>query len=94
MGANSLAEATIVTADRSLVTVSESDPPSPPKDRLFRAICGAGGANFGVVVQMKLHVQKFANLRDMVVTSRYQWFPNDAITDNLVTTINTFYATP
>ncbi|KAK1828988.1 FAD binding domain-protein [Podospora conica] len=94
MGADTLAEATLVTADGSLVTVSESDPPSSSKGRLFWALRGAGGGNFGIVVQMKLRVKKLANPRGMVVAGRYQWFPNDGITDDLVATMNTFYATP
>lgn len=94
MGADTLAEATLVTADGSLVTVSESDPLKSDKGRLFWALKGAGGGNFGVVVQMKLHVQKLRNLRGMVVAGRYQWFPKDGFTDDVTATMNTFYSTP
>jgi len=94
MGADTLAEATVVTADGSLVTVGESDPPASDKGRLFWALRGAGGGNFGVVVEMKMHVQKLRNLQGMVVAGRYQWFPKGGITDDVMKTMNAFYATP
>lgn len=94
MGADTLAEATLVTANGSLVTVKESDPPTSDKGRLFWALRGAGGGNFGVVVQMKLHVQKLSNRHGMVVAGRYQWFPELGFTDDVMATMNAFYATP
>lgn len=94
MGADTLAEATLVTADGSLITVRKSDPLTSKEGRLFWALCGAGGGNFGVVVQMKLYVQKLSNLQGMVVAGRYQWFPKSGLTDDVVTTMNTFYRTP
>ncbi|KAF2807335.1 FAD-binding domain-containing protein [Mytilinidion resinicola] len=94
MGADTLAEATLVTANGSLITVTESDPPTSDKGRLFWALRGAGGGNFGVVVQMKLHVQKLSNRHGMVVAGRYQWFPKSGFTDAVMATMNAFYATP
>ncbi|KAE8449113.1 hypothetical protein EG329_008496 [Mollisiaceae sp. DMI_Dod_QoI] len=94
MGADTLAEATLVTADGSLVTVKESDPPGSDKGRLFWALCGAGGGNFGVVVQMKLHVQKLSNRYGSVVAGRYQWFPKSGFTNDVLAVMNSFYATP
>jgi FAD binding domain/Berberine and berberine like len=94
MGADTLAEATLVTANGSLVTVKESDPPNSDNGRLFWALRGAGGGNFGVVVQMKLHVQKLSNRDGMVVAGRYQWFPKSGFTDDVMATMNAFYATP
>ncbi|RYP11086.1 hypothetical protein DL764_000244 [Monosporascus ibericus] len=94
MGADTLAEATLVTANGSLITVKDSDPPTTDKGRLFWALRGAGGGNFGVVVQMKLHVQKLSNRHGMVVAGRYQWFPKSGFTDDVMATMNGFYATP
>lgn len=94
MGADTLAEATLVTADGSLITVKESDPPTSDKGRLFWALRGAGGGNFGVVVQMKLHVQKLRNRNGTVVAGRYQWFPKSGFTDGVMAVMNAFYATP
>jgi hypothetical protein len=94
MGADTLAEATLVTADGSLITVGESDPPTSDKGRLFWALRGAGGGNFGVVVQMKLHVQKLRNLQGTVVAGKYLWCPPSGFTDDVVATMNTFYRTP
>ncbi|KAF2255944.1 FAD-binding domain-containing protein [Trematosphaeria pertusa] len=94
MGADTLAEATIVTANDGIVTVRKTDPPGSWERRLFWALQGAGGGNFGVVVQMKLSVQKLRNLRGMVVAGRYQWFPPSGFTDDVVATMNAFYRTP
>ncbi|OAL53541.1 FAD-binding domain-containing protein [Pyrenochaeta sp. DS3sAY3a] len=94
MGADTLAEATLVTADGSIVTVKDSDSLNSDKGRLFWALCGAGGGNFGVVVQLKLHVKKLSNPDGMVVAGRYQWFPKDGFTDDVMETMNSFYAIP
>ncbi|KAL8285146.1 hypothetical protein RB597_002303 [Gaeumannomyces tritici] len=93
MGADTLAEATVVTATGDLVTVSESDPPMSKNGRLFWALRGAGGGNFGVVVEMKLKVQKLSNYQKTVVAGRYTWYPKGGITDELVEVMNAFYAT-
>ncbi|KAK3934292.1 hypothetical protein QBC46DRAFT_428060 [Diplogelasinospora grovesii] len=58
MGCDALTEATIVTADGELVTVKESDDKQLEKGKLFWALRGAGGGNFGVVVELKMKVQR------------------------------------
>ncbi|PON26705.1 hypothetical protein TGAM01_v204206 [Trichoderma gamsii] len=63
MGCDTLAEATVVTADGELVTVKETDDRNSKKGKLFWALQGAGGGNFGVVVQMKLKVQNYKTLK-------------------------------
>ncbi|KAI1170929.1 FAD-binding domain-containing protein [Nemania sp. FL0916] len=94
MGSDTLMEATLVTAKGQLVTVKETDDRMSDKGRLFWAIRGAGGGNFGVLVQMKLKVQKLKNRDKMVVAGRYQWFPKDGWADNSIATMNDFYVTP
>jgi FAD/FMN-containing dehydrogenase len=94
IGADTLAEATLVTANGSLVTVKESDLADSDNGRLFWALCGAGGGNFGVVVQMKIHVQKLSSRYGRVVAGRYQWFPQDGFTSDVLATMNEFYAVP
>lgn len=50
--------------------------------QLFWALCGAGGANFGVVCEIKLDVHKLGNgsnpiaEANQVVAGRHTWFPN------------------
>ncbi|KAI0882480.1 uncharacterized protein GGS22DRAFT_195761 [Annulohypoxylon maeteangense] len=91
MGSDNLMEATIVTAEGELVTVGEGDDSNSDKGRLFWAIRGAGGGNFGVVVQMKLRVQKLSNRDGMVVAGRYQWFPPGGFNVEDITTMNEIY---
>jgi hypothetical protein len=93
MGSDTLKEATVVTANGRLVTVKDSDDPSSDEGRLFWALCGAGGGNFGVLVEMKLKVQQLQNEDGDVVAGRYQWFPKSGITDDFITTMNNFYTT-
>ncbi|KAK1761760.1 hypothetical protein QBC33DRAFT_553363 [Phialemonium atrogriseum] len=93
MGSDTLMEATLVTADGELVTVKETDDPKSKEGRLFWALCGAGGGNFGVLVQMKLKVQQLQSMNGMVVAGRYQWFPTDGFTDDVIDTMNDFYTT-
>ncbi|KAM3504998.1 hypothetical protein MY11210_008135 [Beauveria gryllotalpidicola] len=93
MGSDTLKEATVVTASGEIVTVSENHHPESREGQLFWALRGAGGGNFGVVVEMKLHVQKLRNSNGMVVAGRYQWFPTSGITDEVVSTMNKFYTT-
>lgn len=90
MGSDTLKEATVVTANGKSVTVSDSDSPDSDKGRLFWALCGAGGANFGVLVQMKMKVQRLRS-QEVIVAGRYQWFPKLGITDNFMTTMRNFY---
>ncbi|KAL6897636.1 hypothetical protein GGI43DRAFT_423994 [Trichoderma evansii] len=93
MGCDTLAEATVVTADGELVTVKETDDRNTKEGKLFWALQGAGGGNFGVVVQMKLKVQKLQNLEGTVVAGRYQWFPEEGLSDEVISTMNDFYTT-
>ncbi|KAI5924028.1 hypothetical protein F4810DRAFT_158975 [Camillea tinctor] len=91
MGSDTLLEATIVTANGSLVTVNKDDKPDSDKGKLFWALRGAGGGNFGVLVSMKLKVQELR--KNDVVAGRYQWFPDSWGTDDFMTTMNNFYTT-
>jgi len=90
MGSDSLVEATVVTADGELVTVDEKDPPDSDKGKLFWALRGAGGGNFGVLVEMKLKVHNLQN-KD-VVAGKYEW-PEPEATDDFMTTMNDLYTT-
>ncbi|KAK7946374.1 uncharacterized protein PG986_010695 [Apiospora aurea] len=58
MGSDSVLAITAVTAQGDTVTVTHKDDPESPSGRLFWALRGAGGGNFGVVVQWKLRVEK------------------------------------
>ncbi|KAM5364503.1 hypothetical protein ACJZ2D_011494 [Fusarium nematophilum] len=91
MGCDTVKEFSIVTADGDEVTVSERDDPKSDKGKLFWALRGAGGGNFGVVVEMKLAVQKLRS--DLVVAGRYTWFPDrdEKIMEGFMTTMNAFY---
>ncbi|CAG8662775.1 18303_t:CDS:2 [Rhizophagus irregularis] len=93
MGCDTLEEATVVTADGELVTVKDNDDPNSKEGKLFWALRGAGGGNFGVLVKMKLKVQQLQNKDGVVVAGRYQWFPNSGITNDLMSTMNNFYTT-
>ncbi|KAL1858162.1 hypothetical protein Daus18300_010043 [Diaporthe australafricana] len=77
MAVDNLMEVTIVTADGELTTVSAEDAPDTPEGMLFWALCGAGGGNFGVVVQLKIRVEKLVTPgpEATVVAGRYTWFP-------------------
>ncbi|PNP38480.1 hypothetical protein TGAMA5MH_09561 [Trichoderma gamsii] len=93
MGCDTLKEITIVTADGAKVTVKESGNDDPKKDLLFWALCGAGGGNFGVVVEMKLQVQKLRC--DNVVAGRYTWWPqkDPCKMESFMETMRNFYTT-
>lgn len=78
MGCDTLLEATIVTADGQAVTVKKSDDSKSDKGRLFWALCGAGGGNFGVVTQLKMEVQKLKQEKGDVVAGVYMWTPPGA----------------
>jgi hypothetical protein len=98
MGSDTIKEITIVTADSKLVTVKETDSRSSKEGRLFWALCGAGGGNFGVVVEMKLAVKQLRAPGGIVVAGRYQWFagkdePDLFEQDNFMSTMNNFYTT-
>jgi hypothetical protein len=96
MGCDTVKEITIVTADGAKVTVKESGNNDTNKDKLFWALCGAGGGNFGVVVEMKLQVQKLRC--DKVVAGRYTWLTKDDKDDpskmeKFMETMRKFYTT-
>ncbi|KAF8847787.1 FAD-binding domain-containing protein [Acephala macrosclerotiorum] len=93
MGSDTLLEATVVTADGNRVTVSVNDDPESDEGKLFWALCGAGGGNFGVVVEMKLKVQKLLNKEKMVVAGRFVWYPEPDNDDEFLATMNNFYTT-
>ncbi|KAH8674479.1 hypothetical protein BGZ60DRAFT_504373 [Tricladium varicosporioides] len=89
MGCDMVKEFTIVTADGDEVTVSERDNPKTDKGKLFWALRGAGGGNFGVVVEMKLALRKLKS--DVVVAGRYTWFPERQDMDAFMNIMNGFY---
>ncbi|RYP68526.1 hypothetical protein DL771_006603 [Monosporascus sp. 5C6A] len=93
MGCDTLEEVTIVTADGNVVTVSDSDHPGSDKGRLFWALCGAGQGNFGVVVELKLRVQKLSNKGGLVTAGRFTWFPRSEAMNEFMATMNRFYTT-
>ncbi|EXJ75887.1 uncharacterized protein A1O5_00395 [Cladophialophora psammophila CBS 110553] len=70
MGCDSLTEATIVTAKGDLVTVKETDDKQSNEGKLFWALRGAGGGNFGVVVELKMKVQR---VHDRIVAGRFTY---------------------
>jgi hypothetical protein len=73
MGCDTLLEATIVTADGNDVTVTSDDDSDSDNGKLFWALCGAGGGNFGVVVELKMRLTKLTT--DNVVAGLYVWAP-------------------
>lgn len=94
MGCDGLLEATVVTADGNLVTVKETDDPSSDEGRLFWALRGAGGGNFGIMVNMKLSVKPLQNTDGMVVSGKYSWYPgSDGAMADAVGAMNAFYTT-
>ncbi|RVD82642.1 uncharacterized protein DFL_007060 [Arthrobotrys flagrans] len=113
LGCDTLIEATIVTADGDIVTVSrkdlelndeeKKDPEKVKRRDLFWALCGAGGGNFGVVVEFKLEIQYLEDPEGLVVAGKYEWQPayekdeakpqEDAVvTDETLATMNRFYS--
>ncbi|VDC07597.1 unnamed protein product [Peniophora sp. CBMAI 1063] len=98
MGSDTIQEIKVVTAEGKLVTVTNTDSRSSNEGRLFWALCGAGGGNYGVVVEMKLAVKQLQAPGGVVVAGRYQWFAGTADPDLLdqrdfMSTMNTFYTT-
>lgn len=94
MGVDNLKEAKIITADGKRVHLRDTDDPESEKGKLFWALRGAGGGNFGVVVEYKFDILQ---LKDKLVTAgRYTWFPNNTkeALDELVSTMTKIYTTP
>lgn len=89
MGCDTVEEFTIVTAEGDEVTVSKNLDPKGDKSKLFWALCGAGGGNFGVVVEMKLALKELRS--NFVVAGRYTWYPERQAMDAFMTTMNSFY---
>ncbi len=89
MGCDTVKEFTIVTAAGDEITVSERDGPSTEKGKLFWALRGAGGGNFGVVVEMKLALKPLKS--PVVVAGRYTWYPKREAMEAFMTTMNSFY---
>ena len=87
MGCDTVKEFTIVTAEGDEVTVSKDS--KSEKGKLFWALCGAGGGNFGVVVEMKLALKELRS--KFVVAGRYTWYPERQAMDEFMTTMNSFY---
>ncbi|KAI1198562.1 hypothetical protein F5X97DRAFT_323269 [Nemania serpens] len=94
MGCDALKEATIVTADARTVTVRDTDKRTTKEGRLFWALCGAGGGNFGVVVEMKLKLQRQSNEDGLVVSGQYTWYPkpDDAAMKEFMETMDESYS--
>ncbi|KAJ7217886.1 hypothetical protein GGX14DRAFT_357929 [Mycena pura] len=80
MGCDALTEATLVVADGRIVTVKDTDARNSSHGKLFWALRGAGGGNFGVVVEMKLKLQRLSNPEGLVVSSQYTWLPKPDFT--------------
>ncbi|KAI9052661.1 hypothetical protein LZ554_004000 [Drepanopeziza brunnea f. sp. 'monogermtubi'] len=87
MGCDSLLQATLVTANSGTVTVKATDDPNSAKGKLFWALCGGGGGNFGVVVELKMKVEELKN--PTLVNTRFTWYPEDL--ETMVTTMKRFY---
>ncbi|RYP90314.1 hypothetical protein DL770_003537 [Monosporascus sp. CRB-9-2] len=89
MGCDTLLEATIVTADGRKVTVTSKDDRNKDKGKLFWALCGAGGGNFGVVVELKMRLQKLAGKN--VVAGLFVWAPKPNAMSAFMETMVDFY---
>ncbi|KAF9766546.1 hypothetical protein IL306_001032 [Fusarium sp. DS 682] len=90
LGSDTLLEARIVTPDHGTIHITSNDPDAEKK-KLFWALCGAGGNNFGVVTQLKLQVQKLH--REDVVAGVYTWSPDhcEKSQENFKATMVQFY---
>ncbi|KAK1778532.1 hypothetical protein QBC45DRAFT_413855 [Copromyces sp. CBS 386.78] len=95
MGCDTLKEVTLVTADGRIVTVSDQDKANSDEGRLFWALRGAGGGNFGVVVEFKMYLCKLQNEEGLVVAGRYTWLPSPAAKamGEFMKTMERFYTT-
>ncbi|KAF3903632.1 hypothetical protein AA313_de0205156 [Arthrobotrys entomopaga] len=100
IGCDTITEAEIVNANGELVKVSERDDPDSKEGKLFWALRGAGPGNFGVLVKMKLQIQKLEG--EIVVAGRITWYPTEGKKvasesgevfeiDALMTTMEDFY---
>ncbi|KAI9925123.1 hypothetical protein ASPWEDRAFT_45261 [Aspergillus wentii DTO 134E9] len=102
MGCDGLKEATIVLADGRLITVGENDDATTNEGKLFWALRGAGGGNFGVVVEVKLSIYRLREIEKPsddgtgVISGRYTWSPKPSEKDmtEFMETMKKFYITP
>ncbi|QRV82018.1 FAD-binding domain protein [Ceratobasidium sp. AG-Ba] len=72
LGIDNIREMTVVTADGSVVTLDayESD---PKRRRLFWALRGGGGGNFGVLVEFKARIHRLKDPHGHVVCGQLTW---------------------
>ncbi|RGP72033.1 6-hydroxy-d-nicotine oxidase [Fusarium longipes] len=92
LGSDSLIEARIVTPkEKNGVVHVTRDDTDPEKKKLFWALCGAGGNNFGVVTQLKMKVEELHH-KD-VVAGVYTWSPfqDPKSQEHFTTTMTEFY---
>ncbi|KAE8153268.1 hypothetical protein BDV25DRAFT_137022 [Aspergillus avenaceus] len=92
MGCDCLKEATIVTAEGDLVTVDDEHQVDSNKGKLFWALRGGGGGNFGILVEMKLKVQELQDPFGNVVAGRFTWSPLQE--NKFLDTMVQFYGAP
>ncbi|KUJ08977.1 FAD-binding domain-containing protein [Mollisia scopiformis] len=90
MGCDTLLEATIVTADEIVHTVTRDDDPESSEGKLFWALCGAGQGSFGVVLELKMAVSKLKNKEGKVIAVRSTWFPKES--DDVPAIKSAFYS--
>ncbi|KAJ7790100.1 hypothetical protein B0H14DRAFT_3501994 [Mycena olivaceomarginata] len=83
MGSDTVKNITIVTADAKLLTVKDTDSRSSNEGRLFWARRGAGGGNFGVVVEIGQAAASAGRKNE----------PDLFNQENFMSTMNTFYTT-
>ncbi|KAG8162692.1 hypothetical protein KVR01_007170 [Diaporthe batatas] len=82
LGCDNVLEMTVAAADGEIYIVTPADDPDSEEGQLFWALCGAGGANFGVVCEIKIQVFRLGD-RDpnenpelnQIVAGRHTWFP-------------------
>ncbi|RSL92913.1 hypothetical protein CEP52_013569 [Fusarium oligoseptatum] len=73
---DTLLEATVITADGRTIIAKDTDEDTEEAEEqreLFWALRGAGGGNFGVVVELKMELQKLH--KHDVVAGRFTWSP-------------------
>ncbi|POS75231.1 hypothetical protein DHEL01_v206369 [Diaporthe helianthi] len=85
MACDNVLEMTVAAAAGEIYVVTPEDNPDSEEGQLFWALCGAGGANFGVVCEFKIRVHQLKAVpRDdalhypskQVVAGRHTWFPS------------------
>lgn len=56
------------------------------------ALCGAGSANFGVVVEIKMRVQRLQCPNGKVIAGSYEWYPTAEEQPTMIQAMNRFYS--